>query len=114
MDDIQAAIRELERLCEAVDELESTLRRSKRQFNKALRSLQNGAPVETALEKSDSAVTRVSLTAALETFEKQRLASRLSLIAAGASQGLSINSISRSWGISRQLASRYVHQVRGR
>ena len=112
MDDIQAAIRDLERLCEAVDELGVTLRKSKRQFRKVLTSLQDGMTVEGALERGDSAVTRNSLTLALEEFERQRHTSRLSLIAAGDSQGASINSISRSWGISRQLASRYVNLVR--
>ena len=35
----------------------------------------------------------------------------MSLIASGASQGASTNSISRSWGVSRRLASRYVSLV---
>jgi hypothetical protein len=112
MDDIQVAISDLERLCEAVDELGATLRNSKKQFRKALGSLQDGVTVEDALQRGDSAVTRNSLTQALEAFEKQRHTSRLSLIAAAANQGSSINSISKSWGISRQLASRYVNLVR--
>ncbi len=72
MDDIQAAIKDLERLCEAVDELGVTLRNSKRQFRKVLGSLQDGMTVEKALERGDSAVTRNSLTQALEEFERQR------------------------------------------
>jgi hypothetical protein len=112
MDDIQAAIRDLERLCDAVDELGEALRYSKKQYRKALRSLQEGVSVEAALGRADSANTRTSLTLALAAFEKRRHSSRMSLICAGASQGSSINSISKSWGISRQLASRYVNLVR--
>ncbi len=112
MSDLRAAIKDLEQLCEAVDELGAALRHAKRQYRKCLQALHDGTTVETALGKADSATTRNALTLALEDFEKRRHDSRMSLIAAGAGQGSSINSISRSWGISRQLASRYVNQVR--
>ncbi len=112
MDHVQAAIDDLERLCEAVDEMGAVLRMAKKQYRTALDALGEGMSVETALVRADSATTRNSLTTAIESFEKHRHTSRLSLIAAGAAQGSSINSISRSWGISRQLASRYVNLVR--
>jgi len=54
------------------------------------------ATVEIVLAKADSAATRRSL--ALEAFERRRHDSPTSLIAAGAGQGASINSISGSWG----------------
>jgi hypothetical protein len=112
MDTLEAAIRELELLQSEADDLIAAIRHAKRQYAKALNALRQGKSVESALQRAESADTRRSLTEAFESYEKRRLSSRLSLIAAGDSQGLSINSTARVWGISRQLASRYLHQVR--
>jgi DNA-binding NarL/FixJ family response regulator len=112
MDDNQAAIRDLERMLEAADELVSALRHAQDRYRRTLDALEQGMSVELALEHGQSADTRKAMTTALDEFEKQRHTSRLSLIAAAAKQGSSINSIGKSWGISRQLASRYVSQLR--
>jgi hypothetical protein len=105
------AMTELRRLVESVDELQGKLRATRAQYMKALVSLEDGDSVESALANAEADRTRQGLTADLEMLERARHASRLSLIAAGVAEGMSINSISRAWGISRQLASRYVHEV---
>ncbi len=69
--------------------------------------------MQAALAAAGASETRESTTAMLDDFERDRHTSRMSLIAAGVDEGMSINAISRSWGVSRQLASRYVNQVRG-
>jgi hypothetical protein len=106
-----AAIADLKRLVECVDELQVKLRATTVQYVKAMSSLEEGNSVEAALATAEADRTRQGLTAELEVLERARHASRLSLIAAGVAEGMSINSISRAWGISRQLASRYVHEV---
>jgi hypothetical protein len=108
-----AAIDDLHRLMEIVDELQVKLQATRAQYGKALVSLEGGDSVETALASADAGQTRQGLTADLEVLERARHASRLSLIGAGVAEGMSINGISRAWGISRQLASRYVHEVTG-
>jgi hypothetical protein len=105
------AITELDRLVECVDELQVKLRATRAQYLKARISLEKGESVEAALANAEADRTRQGLTADLEVLERARHASRLSLIAAGVAEGMSINSIGRAWGISRQLASRYVHEV---
>ncbi len=71
-----------------------------------------GTDVTEALAAGRPAETRHGLTMALDTFEQLRRRSRLALIAVALDQGTSINDISRTWGISRQLASRYAHEAR--
>jgi hypothetical protein len=112
-DSRQRAIDNLERLLEAVDELQAGLKVTKSQYRRALRSLHRGESVRSSLSSAGSAQTRESTTAMLDDFERARHASRLSLIEAGVDEGMSINAVSRAWGVSRQLASRYVSQVRG-
>jgi DNA invertase Pin-like site-specific DNA recombinase len=106
-----AAYTDLQRLVRCVDELQVKLRATRAQYLKALSSLEHGDTVESALANAEADRTRQGLTADLEVLERARHASRLSLIAAGVAEGMSINSIGRAWGISRQLASRYVHEV---
>jgi hypothetical protein len=106
-----AAITDLHRLVEVVDEFQVKLQATRAQYRKALLSLEGGDSVESALANADAGRTRQGLTADLDVLERARHASRLSLIGAGVAEGMSINSIGRAWGISRQLASRYVHEV---
>lgn len=99
-------------MLKGADELVEALRHAQSRYRATLDALKGGTTVEAALEAGRSADTRKAMTAALDSFEKYRHSSRLSLIAAAARQGSSINSIGKSWGISRQLASRYVSQLR--
>src|ERR1700733_9565423 len=94
------AIADLKRLVECVDELRVKLQSTRAQYVKAISSLEHGDTVESALAHAEADRTRQGLTADLEVLERARHASRLSLIAAGVVEGMSINSIGRAWGVS--------------
>jgi hypothetical protein len=106
------AVHLLEVLMTAVDELEECLRTSRATYRRALDQLASGAEVAVALDTAGAATTRQSLTDSIEEFEQHRHVSRLALVAAGLEEGTTINGLSRVWGISRQLASRYAKEIR--
>jgi hypothetical protein len=106
------AARDLEVLISAVDELGERLRATRENYTVVQRSLEAGEAIAGALQGVGADETRQALTAVLDDFERVRHVSRLSLIAADLEEGSTINEISRTWGISRQLASRYVKAIR--
>jgi len=53
---------------------------------------------------------RSSVTEAIQAFETSRHAVRISLVALSVADGMTIAEVARSWGVSRQLASRWVHE----
>lgn len=108
----EEAARDLEALIVAVDELGACLRSTKESYVGVHRAVEEGAPVAGVLRGAQADQTRQAMTAALDDFERCRHVSRLSLIAAELEEGSTINEISRTWGISRQLASRYVKAIR--
>lgn len=106
------AIGDLDRLMVALDDLSAQLVFVRGQYARAKHSLEEGDTVEMALDKARAAETRESIMVALDEFEKCRYVSRISLVAAGLDDGMSINALSKSWGVSRQLISRYVGLIR--
>ncbi len=110
-DSREKAIEDLERLVAALDELALLLGEVRGRYCNAKESLRAGDTIETALSKAQAARTREEVTAALDEFEKCRHVSRLSMIAGGLGEGMSINAISKSWGVSRQLISRLVGMI---
>ncbi len=106
------AIGDLDRLMVALDDLAAQLVFVRGQYAKAKRSLEEGDTVEMVLDKARAAETRESIMVALDEFERCRNVSRISLVAAGLDDGMSINALSKSWGVSRQLISRYVGLIR--
>ena len=106
------AVYRLEVLLNAVGDLEQCLRETTVSYREALERLVAGADVAVVLDEAHAAQTRQILTAALDQFEQHRHRSRLSLTAAGIQEGMTINAVSRAWGISRQLASRDAKEAR--
>jgi hypothetical protein len=106
------AVYRLEVLLNAVGDLEQCLRETKVSYGVAIERLAAGTDVADALDDAHAARTRQALTAALDAFEQHRHRARLSLTAAGIEEGMTINAISRAWGISRQLASRDAKEAR--
>jgi hypothetical protein len=106
------AVNRLEVLLNAVGDLEQCLQETKVSYGVVLERLVAGTAVAGALDDAHAAQTRQTLTAALDEFEQHRHRSRLSLIAAGIEEGMTINAVSRAWGISRQLASRDAKEAR--
>jgi hypothetical protein len=105
------AIDDLDLLLVALDELAELLAVVRGRYLNARESLAAGDSFEAALSNAQAAQTRELVTASLDEFEKCRHVSRLSMIAGGLSEGMSINAISKSWGVSRQLISRLVAMI---
>ena len=79
----------------------------------ALRALiASGADVREGLSNGPMSGLRHSLTESIEQLESARHQSRLSLVAVGLREGMTIGDFGRIWGISRQLASRYAREAR--
>jgi hypothetical protein len=95
-----------------MDELIVTVRSSKDQSLKLHALIASGADVRQALDSGPMSELRQSLTESMKLFEDARHESRRSLVAAGLKEGMTIRDFSRAWGISRQLAARYAHEVR--
>ena len=106
------ALRDLEALIAGVDELAEYLSSMRGSYIELQRILEEGGSVAVALRSVAADEARQAMTAVLDDFERRRHMSRLSLIAADLDEGSTINEISRTWGISRQLASRYVKAIR--
>jgi hypothetical protein len=109
----EAAIREVNRLLESSAALRATVRSNEVLYRKMLKSLKQGTPISEAMDDVHAGSARLTLTETLESFELVRHQSRLSLIVAGLTEGMSIGELGRSWGFSRQLASRYAREARG-
>jgi hypothetical protein len=109
----EAAIRELECLLASAEELRTSLRTTEVVYRKALKTLKSGKKVSESLRNVQAGAVRQALNAKLESFELVRHRSRLTLIAAGLREGMTIGELGRAWGFSRQLASRYAKEARG-
>jgi hypothetical protein len=107
------AIANLDRLLEGAEALEARLATTKVSYKRARDRLAEGSSVNDALADAQAGDTRQKLTEALDEFEQLRHASRLSLVAAGIEEGMTITAVGRAWGVSRQLASRMAKEVRG-
>ena len=68
------------------------------------------APVGWVLSEVGADRWRSSVTEAIQAFETSRHAVRIALVAMSVADGMSIAEVARSWGVSRQLASRWVHE----
>ena len=110
----EAAIHETERLLEVARELHASLRINEAIYRKVLRKLRQEKRVEEILQDVDAKAARQQLNDALTVLEESRHRARRSLIAAGLDEGMTIGGAGRAWGISRQLASRYAKEIRGR
>jgi hypothetical protein len=72
--------------------------------------IEQGDPVACLLEDVRADSWRSMLTEAVKGFEVARHRVRLVLVAMAIEEGMSITDVARSWGVSRQLASRWVQE----
>jgi hypothetical protein len=110
----QNAIRATERLLEAAKELHSSLRVGEAVYQKGLDGLRGDLSIAMTMDAVQAGVARVQLSECLEEFERCRHEVRLSLIAAGRDEGMSLGELGKAWGFSRQMASRYAEEARNR
>ena len=102
------AVADVNALIETVDGLQDQLLQARAAYGVVLERLSQKTTVRQALHDGDVSATRSSMTTAMERFETARRVSRISLVLADLAEGSSITSVSETWGISRQLVSRYV------
>ncbi len=76
-----------------------------------LADVQEGMPIGAVLPSVRADSWRSALTGAMKAFESTRHQARLALVAMSVEEGTSIADIARSWGVSRQLASRWVQEA---
>ncbi len=105
----EEAITNLEALIESGQRCADQLDRTLRAYRTVLDRLQEGSSVGEALAAGDVAETRRAITTAMEEFETARRASRISLMRAEIASGVPAKTVSETWGVSRQLVSRYIH-----
>lgn len=110
-DQVDVAEHETQRLLEAAKQLRSVLLRSESAYRRTLRGLHRRKGVTATIKANQAEVARQELTEALKEFEHQRHRTRVSLISAQLAQGDSIADVGRSWGFSRQLASKYAEEA---
>jgi hypothetical protein len=106
------ALEDVERLLEGAKSLRADLRAKEACYRRVARHLEQGTGVAELMRQVDTGSARRELTASLDHFEHSRHQSRLSLIAAGLEEGMTIGQLGRSWGFSRQLAARYAKEAR--
>ena len=110
-DPVDVAERETELLLEAAKELRGALIKSETTYRRTLRGLRQRVGVTATIKANQAEVARQQLTDALKEFEHQRHRTRVSIISAQLAQGDSIADVGRSWGFSRQLASKYAQEA---
>jgi len=71
----------------------------------------DGRPLAPALRDGGSADRRPQLSDSIRNFERLRHRARLRLIGVGLAQGMTVQDVSAEWGVSRQLAARYLREL---
>jgi hypothetical protein len=106
------AIVEARRLVEEARQLRRQLRSCEAAYRRSLRELERGTAMHTIMGTLGVGHVREVLTESLDHFEQARHRSRIASIALGLEEGMTVGDLGRSWGFSRQLASRYAKEAR--
>jgi len=102
---------DLEDLIESTMVLERELVTHETVCRRILADVRNDVPIGCVLPAVHADQWRSALTEAIKRFEQTRHRARLVLVSMSLDEGMSIAEIARSWGVSRQLASRWVHEA---
>jgi hypothetical protein len=105
------AVEAVEELIEALVDAGAEIRNTEQALRLALKRVQEDEELETVILMVQPAGLRQSLNDALEVVNQKRHTTRLKVFALALERGHSIAEMGRSWGISRQLASRYVREA---
>lgn len=101
----------LEGLIDSTVALRSELLTHEAVCRRVLADVEDGNSIGYVLPAVDADRWRSALTDAIKAFEITRHHSRLVLVAMSLDEGCSIAEIARTWGVSRQLASRWVQEA---
>jgi hypothetical protein len=91
--------------------LRSGLRRYERVLERVCRQVERNVPLHEVMAQIGVSELRADLVERLTRFEEARHRMRVACFHMSLTEGLSIGDIARLWGISRQLASRLVHEA---
>jgi hypothetical protein len=76
-----------------------------------LDALEQVGGLAAALERVQAGHWRLTLTDSLARYELLRRRARMSLVALGVEEGMTTSEVAEVWGISRQLAARYLRDI---
>ncbi len=105
------AVESVEELIDALVEAGIEIRNTEQSLRLALKRVSEGEELESVLMLIQPAGLRQALNDALEVVNQRRHVTRLKVFELALERGHSIADLGRSWGISRQLASRYVRET---
>jgi len=106
-----AAVAGLEVLIESTVALRRQLDAHEAVCRRVLADVHDQVPMGCALPAARADTWRSGLTDAIKCFEGTRHRARLALVAMSIDEGSTIAEIARTWGVSRQLASRWVGEL---
>ena len=113
MDLRRQAVVDIVRMMETVVRVREALEATEVRYAAALETLRTGGPITETLQLSDAGASRQMLTDALQELQQARHAARRVMIQLGRAEGQSIAEMAATWGISRQLVSRYLSEEVG-
>jgi hypothetical protein len=104
------AVESVEELIEALVDAGAEIRNTEQALRLALKRVGEGEELESVLAAVQPAGLRQALNDALEVVNQRRHVARLKVFELALERGHTIADLGRVWGISRQLASRYVRE----
>src|SRR6516162_8563314 len=104
------AVESVEELIEALVDAGTEIRNTEQSLRLALKRVSEGEELESVLTMLQPAGLRQALNDALDVVNQRRHVTRLKVFELALERGHSIADLGRVWGISRQLASRYVRE----
>jgi len=107
----ESAVADLEELIESTVALRHRLVTHEAVCRRILDEVQHRAAIGCVLPAVRADRWRAAVTDAIKGFEVTRHRVRLDLVGMSLDEGMSIAEIARSWGVSRQLASRWAHEA---
>jgi hypothetical protein len=111
---IERVIGDMYRFTEAGDRLIERMQVQSRWNLEDIDRLRTGFTIMASIDAGDSAARSRALTRVMAEFEESRRAIRSSVVAAALAEGASVTQISGIFGVSRQLANRFVKECRAR
>jgi hypothetical protein len=109
---IERVIEHIERYTRAGDLLIERLQAQRAWNLEDIERLHNGITIATSCRDTRSAERSRSLTRILSEFEQSRREIRAAVVAAALHEGMTISEIADIFGVSRQLANRFVKEAR--
>jgi ABC-type transporter Mla subunit MlaD len=114
MSDIREdAVRALEAVADALKDAQRALQAAERAARRALKSETRGVPTAAVLRATPVADYRPNVDEALTNLERARHRVLVANFRVALDDGMTVGELSRNYGFSRQLASRYAKEARG-